>query len=74
MKVIIKVPLYIRILNIIGCLLMLFGLVEVYSHFLPETVWRYTPIVCIVVGVILIIPQHFIALMEILKYRPRNDG
>lgn len=74
MKVIIKVPLFFRILNIIGCFLMLFGLVELYSHFLPDTIWRPLPLVCIVVGVILIIPQHFVALMEILKYRPKNDN
>ena len=73
MKVIIRIPWYFRLLNAIGCLLMLFGILEMYFRFLPEDAWRYTPIVCIVVGVFLIIPQHFLSLLEILKYRPRND-
>ncbi len=73
MKVIIKTPWYFKLMTVIGCLLMLFGIVEVYCKFLPETAWRYIPLTCIILGVFLIIPQHFIALMEILKYRPKND-
>jgi hypothetical protein len=74
MKVIVKIPWYYRLMTVIGCILMLLGILELYLKFLPESVWKYTPFVCIVLGVFLITPQHFLALMEILKYRPKNDS
>ncbi len=73
MKVIIRLPWYVKALNILGCILMLTGLLELYFRFMPDSWWRYTAFTCIILGVILIIPQHFLSLMEILKYRPRND-
>ena len=73
MKVNVRIPWYFRAMNVLGCILMLFGILEMYMKFLPESAWRYTPMVCIVAGVLLIIPQHFVGLAEILKYRPKND-
>lgn len=73
MKVIIKSPWYFKVLNVLGCLLMLFGILEMYYKFLPADVWKYTPIACIIGGVIGIIPHHFVSLWEILKYRPKSD-
>lgn len=74
MKVHFNIPWYYNLLTVVGCCLMIFGLAELYMKFLPEDVWRYTPLVCIVLGVFFIIPQHFLSLMEILKYRPKNDN
>ena len=73
MKVHFNIPWYYKLLTIIGCCMMSLGLAELYLRFLPDSVWKFTPFVCILVGVFLIIPQHFMALMEILKYRPKND-
>lgn len=74
MKIVFRIPKFFIFLTFVGCFLMTFGLLEVYFKFLPEYVWKYTPLVCIVLGLFLIIPHHFLALIEILKYRPKNDN
>lgn len=73
MKVIFNIPWYYKLLTTIGCILMMAGILELYLKFLPNSLWKYTPFACIVLGVFMIIPQHFLSLMEILKYRPKND-
>lgn len=75
MQIIIKHPLWTKVLLSLGIILLILGIV---SHFLnkfqnfsivPDNYMAFV----LIGGVILIIPYQFYGLMEILKYRPKGD-
>jgi hypothetical protein len=71
MKIIIKTPLWTKPLYAIGIFLLAIGIA---SHFFgwPNIPDKYMAI-CLIGGVVLIIPYQFFALYEILKYRPKDE-
>jgi hypothetical protein len=67
-----KAPLPLLILDVIGSLLMLWGIIEHFDivHLMPEA-WRfpfYTPVL-LVSGLLLIMPYQFMIVLEALKRR-----
>ncbi|MEE1286206.1 MAG: hypothetical protein UHD07_04945 [Ruminobacter sp.] len=70
MKIIIKAPLWTKILYYLGFILMFVG---ICSHFFnyPEIPDKYMAYF-LIGGVILIIPYQYKYLYEILKYRPKE--
>ncbi len=71
MKVVIKTPLWTKILLNLGCLALMAGL---GSHFFgfPNIPDKYMAFF-LIGGVILMIPYQIKAIPELLKYRPKND-
>lgn len=67
-----KAPLSFLILDMLGCLLMLLGLIEHFDwfHLVPEA-WRfpyYIPVL-LTLGLALIMPYQYKILLEALKLR-----
>jgi hypothetical protein len=71
MKIVIKHPLWTKILYFIGTIAMILG---VSSHFFnyPSIPNEYMAFF-LIGGVIAIIPYSAYGLIEILKYRPKDD-